>query len=509
VKVVVLSIIIGALGFFLRMFPRIGVPFWGEDTWFHLLCIGEFKKRRTIQTVSQYFLPDDPCDYPPFLHILLSPFPLPLLEKYNFLISPFFDSLNIILVTLFTYFLTQSVILSCISGIILSLVPICVRECSSFSSRSFSSFLFNVAFISLLLYMRNGSPLFLLLTVITGGIVLLSHRFATQTLLILLISYSFILLDFRYLLIGLLIVLAAYALSKGSFHAILTGHIGIIRFWMRHYADYGKTYNPETYFGCFGEKFCEKIEGKRENKTNGSSSNGMEKAKKGLKLLSNHLVFNPFIIVPILYIFLANFDVMENMEKNIFLWSSLTIILFLTATWVKWLGHRPGNHQFLEYGSFPTALLGSLLIYTVNDWVLWGFIIGAIAGISVFLIIRDYGLLRTTMRESIFSMDDHFWEIIHFLKESDSHGVMVIPPHNFFSLAYFSRKRILFPVSAKNYEKMGDFYPVLRVKPMEIIKRYGLHCILLKRGFVNVGELELENYRTVFSNEKYDVIEID
>ena len=87
-------------------------------------------------------------------------------------------------------------------------------------------------------------------------------------------------------------------------------------------------------------------------------------------------------------------------------------------------------------------------------------------------------------------------------------GVMVIPPHNFFSSAYFSGKRILFPVSARNYEKMGDFYPVLRVKPMEIIKRYGLRCILLKRDFVNGGKLELENYRTIFSNEKYDVIEM-
>src|SRR3972149_9826228 len=94
-----LSIPLALIAFILESYPRFINREYGVDIWTHLLYLKEYHKQKGIpKRIENGFLVPGEYDYPPAFIFILSKFPLKIVEKYEFLFSPFFDALHIVFI---------------------------------------------------------------------------------------------------------------------------------------------------------------------------------------------------------------------------------------------------------------------------------------------------------------------------------------------------------------------------------------------------------------------------
>ncbi len=181
INIILLSLVIPALAFIFETYPRILNKKFGVDIWTHLLYLKEYYKQGGIpRNISNGFLVPGEYDYPPIFILILSRFPFKLVEKYEFLFSPFFDSLLILFMFFMSFYLTRNSFFALLTQILYTLTPIIILENSSATPRSLGYSLFTVLFISLFLFLQTSQSPFLLISLICGTLIFLSHRFTTQ-----------------------------------------------------------------------------------------------------------------------------------------------------------------------------------------------------------------------------------------------------------------------------------------------------------------------------------------
>ena len=90
--IILIGLLISSLGFYLRIRKKDQ----GVDSWYYLSCVREFKKSKKIPIkLPNYLLDIEEQWYPPGFSIFLSIFPFNLLKKYQSLIGPLIDSLQL------------------------------------------------------------------------------------------------------------------------------------------------------------------------------------------------------------------------------------------------------------------------------------------------------------------------------------------------------------------------------------------------------------------------------
>src|SRR6185369_11773661 len=135
------------IAFLFEAYPRFINRYCGVDIWTHLLYLQEYRKQKGIpKKIEKGFLVPGIYDYPPAFITIISKFPIKYVEKYEFLFSPIFDSLNIVLIFFFAYFLTHSFFIAFLTQILYILTPIIVLENSSATPRSLGYSLFMIVF---------------------------------------------------------------------------------------------------------------------------------------------------------------------------------------------------------------------------------------------------------------------------------------------------------------------------------------------------------------------------
>src|SRR3989344_2753278 len=226
------SLPLAILAFIFEAYPRFLNPKFGVDIWTHLLYLKEYHKQKGIpKRIENGFLVPGDYDYLPVFIWILSYLPFRLVEKYEFLFSPFFDSIHVILIFLISYALTGNIFVAFVSQIIYILTPIIILENSSATPRSLCYTLFTVLMMSVILYTQTQNIAWLIPALISGSLIFLTHRFTTQGFLLFSVIFTLVERNLIYLGIFFVSFLLAAVASRGFYFKVLSGHIGNLIFW--------------------------------------------------------------------------------------------------------------------------------------------------------------------------------------------------------------------------------------------------------------------------------------
>jgi len=486
--IILIGFIFFLLGFYLRIKPRLQKKDQGVDTWYYLLSVEEFKKRKKIPIkLSNYLLEKEEQWYPPGFIIFLSFFPLRFLKKYHWVLNPLIDSFHLIFLYLFTYFITGNIEGAILVGLVYALTPTLIVENSTLNSRGLGNFLLTLVLISIYGFILNQNLWWLLPLVIFGFFLLMTHKMATQALIFLLLGLSATLRDWHYLVIFGLIFLAVFLFSKGFYWNILKAHKEILIFWRKNLRNLGahQIYDAPIY--------------KKENAERGSFSVFYGKGIKGIIKQSVRLFsHNPWIVfmifLPIILVggsFLTNF---------LFWWLVLIYFLIILTTFFPPLRFLGEGYKYIKFAIFPQGFLITNLIVTTNNNLF------LVLFLTV-LLLSLYAILRT--RKTYYEIkNESLTEIVNFLQKNSQDGVMCLPTHLADFVTYFTQKKVLWGTHGTDgtgrWAKIEEFFPVLQ-KPIEyFFEKYSLNFLLLDKNFVKVEDLKLSSkFDKISENKDY------
>ena len=492
-KIIFYGILIAVFGFFLRIKPRLGKEKKGVDTWYFLSCVREYKKTHKIPTVlKNYLLEIDEQWYPPGFIIFLSILPQKVLEKYHWLINPIIDTIQLVIVYIFSFLCFSDIKIAIISSLIYATAPTLISECSTLTSRLFGNLNFTLFLLSIFYFISTSNIFWFLLVLGLGFLLLMTHKMAVQNFLFIMLGMSLIFLDWRYLAILAGIFLFTLIFSKGFYLKILKAHKEILLFWKKNLNNLGvhQIYDSKIY--------------KKENIENRRLFPVFH--QKGLKGIIRHLVYifgyNPWILLIAFVPFsvsLWRFDFFNFL----FWWVILTyLFVFLTTFFLpmRFLGE---GYKYIKMGIFPLAILIAVLLFS-NLIPIYLFI--ALLLLNLFLIFRFVG--KTTVNVQ----NEDLLLIFDFLKNEKKDGIMLLPTHLADAIAYLTNKKVLWGTHGSDgtgrWAKIEEFFPVIQ-KPIEyFFEKYDLHFLLIDKNYVEPEDLKLNNrFAHLITKANYSLFE--
>ena len=484
-----LSLIVPILAFIFEIYPRLLNRKFGVDIWTHLLYLKEFNKQKGIpKNIENGFLVTGEYDYPPIFILILSKFPLKLVEKYEFIFSPFFDSLLVLLIFFISFYLTHNILLSLLTQIIYILTPIIILENSSATPRSLGYSLFTILFLSIFLFVQNSQILFFLLAIACGTLIFLSHRFTAQGFLFFSVFFSVIEKNYIYISIFLISFMLAIIVSKGFYLKVLKGHIGNLVFWFKN-IDY---------------RFAHQVKGNyKEFKTEDFV----------FKLYNQFLKFPPFVLaitnpwtIPPLYMFFFYEPLSPLLTRLLFL-VVFSYVLAITTIWIPTLRFLGEGQRYLELSAFPAAFLSSTFLFKYIGTDLGKILIVAytIVGLASFimtLVIQRKGIIKDRLRTLTPSMESMF----SYLKSLKVKPRLICIPHQITTnTIYHTDCPVFVNANYTTINKISEVYPYLRKPIRKIMEKYDLDMILLNQEYAQPEDLKIR-YKIVKKIENFLLI---
>lgn len=473
-----IGLIVPVIAFFFESYPRFLNRNCGVDVWTHLLYLKEFKKRNRIPGyISGNFLVPGTYDYPPIFILILSRFTFKIVEKYEFLFSPFFDSIHVFLIFWISYYLTNNILISLITQAIYIVTPIIIVENSSATPRSLGYTLFTITFVSIFLYQNNLGLIFLVLSIVAGAFIFLSHRFTAQGFLFFSVVFSIIFWTPIYILIFSLCFVLAIIFSNGFYLTVLRGHIGNLNFWY-------KNIRYRFYHQIYGEL----------------------KARSHkdfvFRIYNQFLKFPPFILAITNPWTTIIFPLLFITPKDVFLfkffvWVAVSYIFSLLTLWIPKLRFLGEGQRYLELSAFPAAFLSAnFLIKTIpHKFQIGGiffYILVAFLSIITIVVIQRKAIIKDQLR----SLTPDLLEMFGYLKKLKNKPSLLCLPHQITTnTIYHTGCPVFVNADYKNIYKISDVYPYLRKPIRTILKQHKLDAILLNEKFVSLKDLKISRYK--------------
>jgi len=488
----ILSFIIPILAFFFEIYPRLKNRLFGVDIWTHLLYLQEYHKQKGIpKKITSGFLISGEYDYPPAFITILSKLPFHLVEKYEFLFSPFFDSLHILLMFFFVYFFTGSLFVGLLTQFLYMITPIIVLENSSATPRSLGYLLFSVVFVSLFLFQNTHAPVCIAIALLAGTSIFLSHRFTAQGFLFFSIAFS--LLEKNLVFLGVFIIsfFMAIIISKGFYLKVLRGHLGNLKFWYQNY----------TY------RFSHQVKG---NYTTYKTHDFV------FKLYNQFLKFPPFVLaitnpwVLTAFSFVYFIPKHRSIEQQFFMWVVISYAISLTTIWIPRLRFLGEGQRYLELSAFPAAFLSAeVFVYLVHTKLrLFAdafYLSFSIAGVVTILVIQRKAIIKDKLRTITPSMQKMFV----YLKSLNIKPRLLCIPHQMTtSVIYHTGCPVFVNADYTNIEKISDVYPFLRKPIKQIMRERDLDAILLNEHYAKKEELHVKKYIVIKQFDNYLLIKL-
>src|SRR5258708_4586881 len=487
-----LSLIIPIIAFFFEIYPRLENRLFGVDIWTHLLYLQEYHKQNGIpKKIENGFLITGDYDYPPAFIYILSKFSIDLVKNYEFLFSPFFDSLHIILIYFIVYSLTQNIGIALLTQLFYMLTPIIVLENSSATPRSLGYSLFTIVFISLFLFSFSHIYIYLFLAIVCGAFIFLSHRFTTQGYLFLAILFS--IYEKNVLYVGAFCVsfILAIIISKGFYLKVLQGHIGNLLFWQKNIA----------------YRFAHQVKGNySEYKTQDFV----------FRIYNQFLKFPPFVLIitnPWLLSAGSNYFFSfppDQISNNLILWALFSFLLSLMTTWVPQLRFLGEGKRYLELSAFPVAFLSAIAFsyllktrYSFLASVLY-ILIGLLAALTI-IVIQRKAIVKDTLR----SIPPGLEKLFVYLQSLKIKPKLLCIPHQMTtSIIYHTGCTVFVNADYAHIEKISDVYPYIKKPLPEIMEKYDLDLILLNEAYAKIEDLQLKNYQVVKKIDTFLLIKL-
>lgn len=488
-----LGFIIPFIAFIFESYPRFLNREFGVDIWTHFLYLKEYHRQKKIPgKIENGFLVPGEYDYPPVFIFILSKFPFKLVEKYEFLFSPFFDATHIILIFFISYFITQNIAVAFLTQTLYVLTPIIVLENSSATPRSLGYTLFTILFISLFLFTENGNPTLLVIAIVAGTLVFLSHRFTTQGFLFFSVFFSMIDKNFLYILIFLASFVLASIVSRGFYLKVLRGHIGNLIFWYKniHY------------------RFAHQIKGN-------PPAGGYRTGDFIFRLYNQFLKFPPFVLtitnpwtLPVFFIFLFVMPQEEIFQKFVW-WVVFSYVLAVITTWIKKLRFLGEGQRYLELSAFPAAFLSAKVLIEflkaeLAPLAIAYYIIIGIAAFVTTIVIQRKGIINDTLRTVTPSLKKMF-KYLRSLKNKPK--LLCIPHQITTNTIYHTGCPVFVNASYAGINKISEVYPYFRKPVREIMKKYNLDMILLNEEYAKATDLKIK-YKAIRKIDNFLLIKV-
>lgn len=470
-----ISLLIPIFAFVFESYPRILNRKFGVDIWTHLLYLKEYHRQKKIPgKIENGFLVPGDYDYPPIFILILSKFPIKIVERYEFIFSPFFDSLLVVLIFYISFYLTGSIALSVVAQITYVLTPIIILENSSATPRSLGYSLFTILLLSLFLYIQSGQLVFLFPSIVSGTLIFLSHRFTAQGFLFFSLFFSILEKNPIYVEIFILSFILAIIFSKGFCLKVLGGHIGNLSFWYKNIRYRFSHQVKGTYIQYKTKDFI-------------------------FRLYNQFLKFPPFVLaitnpwtLPVFYIFI--FAIPQDLIFQKFIWWVIfSYILALTTIWIPKLRFLGEGQRYLELSAFPTAFLASKLLFDsaktqLGTFFITGYILFGIGSLITILVIQRKGIIKDKLRTVTPSMEQMFT----YLKSLKKKPRLLCIPHQITTnTIYHTGCPVFVNANYSTIKKISEVYPYIRKPIREIMKKYSLEMILLNEEYATLNDLNL------------------
>src|ERR1051325_4194580 len=139
------------LAMFLRLRIFIGTRPGGVDTWYYLASAEAIRRQKRLPiSLPQYLLHDDKESYPAVFPLFLATLSPSWLRSYFWLVSPIIDAVQLLLLYLLTFRLTDSVLAAGTAGLIYAVTPQLISETRNLNGRAFASLLQTICMVVLL-----------------------------------------------------------------------------------------------------------------------------------------------------------------------------------------------------------------------------------------------------------------------------------------------------------------------------------------------------------------------
>src|SRR6266849_4181003 len=234
------------LALYLRLRIFTGTRPGGVDTWYYLASAEAIRKQKRLPiSLPQYLLHDDKESYPAVFPLFLAALPPGWLRSYFWLVSPIIDVVQLLLLYLLTFRLTDSVLAAGTAGLIYAVTPQLISETRNLNGRAFASLLQT---ITMLILLRSVIPSVGPSATLSGqgdyglwaiGVVLVAvlyntHTSTTIALLVSVTTLSVVMGEWRLLLAGVAGLPVAILISGGYYLRVIRNHLYAARFWMRN-----------------------------------------------------------------------------------------------------------------------------------------------------------------------------------------------------------------------------------------------------------------------------------
>lgn len=482
-----ISLIIPFASLILQFYPRLFNKYFGVDVWTRLLEIQHVKlaKHKIPKEIKKGFIIDGYFDYPIIFPWIFSFFSKKFLLKIQGLVSPFFDSLQNILVFYITFSLTNNLNAALLSQAMYSLIPIIPIENSYLTPRSLGYFIFTLAFYPLFLYHIEQNEILLSISLFFTSALFLTHRFALQSLILISIFFSFVDNSYLYLLNLFLGFLIATALTKGFYLRVAKGHLFNIYFWVKNYK----------------YRFAHQIYRLRLSKR----SDWVGKIYSLLSLFSPIFLFaiNTWAFSSVIYLTLYFLKQNDFPESTIFFKMSLWILFFYIfgAVVLKFKRLIPigEGQRYMEMASVPSVVLSSVLFFyflrLYGQIVIIPLAILLLGNLLVILFFQIKGIITDKNRSLTSNLKDAY----KFINSLPSTPRIICIPHQITTMTVYNTKAdVLVNADNPGLMRIQEVYPVLKKSVFFLKEKYNLDYLLLRESFAKLEDLRIKKPNIAF-----------
>lgn len=480
ISLILTSLIIPFASLILQFYPRLFNKYFGVDVWTRLLEIQHVKSagHRIPGKIKNGFILEGHFDYPIIFPWIFSFFPKKFLLNIQGFVSPFFDSLQNILIFYIAFSLTENTSIALLSQLMYSLIPIIPIENSYLTPRSLGYFNFTLAFYPILLYHITHNQILLPISLLFTTTLFLTHRFALQSFILISIFFSLVDRSYLYLANLMLGFIFAIILTKGFYLRVAKGHLYNIYFWIKNYK----------------HRFAHQIYRLRSSKR----SDWVGKVYALLSLFSPLFLFaiNVWAISGIIYLVLFLEKSAELPSNIIYFKMSLWIIFFYVfgsiVLRIKRLIPIGEGQRYMEMASVPSVILSSILFFyflkmfgTIVLFMLGVLLLG---NLFVILFFQIKGIITDKNRSLTPDLKKAYW----FINRLKGTPRIICIPHQITTMTVYNTKAdVLVNADNPGLMKIQEVYPILK-KPIKFLKeKYSLDYLLLRESFARLEDLKI------------------
>ena len=495
-----IGFIVPILAYFLRIWPRIINRYFGVDTWRWLYFADYLRTHHKLpKTSTDRYMIQSPFGYPPVFIYLLSLFPKHFLEKYQFLFSPFFDSLQNYLIFLASYLFSGSILVAIVAQVVASLTLISVVESSNLNTRSLSYLLVSISLFTLILFVISHQFVYLIIAAIVLFILFFTHRLSLQAYLICVLALSLFTGNPIYILFFLSIFILVYILGGKRYKLILAEHLGSLSFWIEN----------------IDVRFAHQFRGnaKKEQKDFVEQMYQLSVKNPIVYIIGNN-VWIAFLVILLLasYFKLVSFSFpfSSSIVFILEIWTWGLVIWSVLVLWVKQMRFLGEGQRYLEYTVFPVSILlggAAVSLFTRYGWTAEFLFITIAFGLFALTVFLQK---KTILHDRLRTVTKERWEIINYLNKSGKKdfNVAVFPVHMADSMVYFTKGRVLLADTLPGTKGYLDVYPVI-TKPMsKIVKKYRLDYVFFDRKYVTDQEINLPKAKVIRDIDDFVLLEV-